>query len=462
MSQGKDGKDANLKKSMGVIDGWAIGTGAMVGVTVFVVSGTISGMAGPSACLGFVIACAIVFFVALCYCEISAALPGAGGAYLFPKRIFAGEKGSFLSFLSGWCLWGGQGLSPAVVTVATVGYLSSLINLITGGDLVLPTVPVACALTVIYFIANWFGSSGGKIVQTASTGCVVAVLVIFIVWGGINMKPELLTPFAPNGVMPIFAAAAVCILSFSGWSTIPNMSEEFKNPAKDVPKAALLSLLTCGVIFALFVYVMNGLLPGAELAASDSPPVAAMSTFTNVGAVMIVIGGICACISTSNGLMMSGSRIPFAMGRDGDLPKSIATVNKQGAPKGALILTMIGQLAICLSGSMIYVLVSLSVCVTIVSWVITTISSIVMRSRGIRSPFRTPGYPITPIIAVAGLAFMFTRLATQAIIMSIIWVIIGIVVYILFSKTSLKNMCNPKPETHLLTREDVPEAIGKN
>ena len=439
-----NGKDDQLKKSMGVVDGWAIGTGAMIGVTVFVVSGTISGMAGPAACLGFVIACAIVFFVALCYCEVASIYPSAGGAYVFPKRVFAGEKGSFLSFLSGWCLWAGQGLAPAVVTVATVGYLSSLINLITGGDIQLPTTPVACILTLIYFAANWFGSSGGKIVQIVSTGCVVVVLVVFIVWGGLHMDPALLTPFAPAGIAPIFACAAVCILSFSGWSSIPNMAEEFKNPSKDVPKASLLSLATCGIIFALFVYVMNGLLPGAVLAESASPPVAAMSTFTNAGALLIVVGGICACISTSNGLMMSGSRIPFAMGRDGDLPRAMESVNRQGVPKGALILTMIGQLAICLSGSMIYVLVSLSVCATIVSWVITTVCAIVLRMRKVKTPFRAPGYPVTPVLAILGLGFMFTRLAQQAIIMTVIWAIGGIVVYFLFNKTSLKNTCNPK------------------
>ena len=63
----KDTENTKLQGgSMTVVDGWAVGTGAMVGVTVFVVSGTISGMAGPAACLGFVIACLIVFFVALC------------------------------------------------------------------------------------------------------------------------------------------------------------------------------------------------------------------------------------------------------------------------------------------------------------------------------------------------------------------------------------------------------------
>lgn len=433
-----------LQKGLHTLDGWAIGTGAMIGVTVFVVSGQISGMAGPASCLGFVIACLLVFFVALCYCEISSVYPGSGGAYVFPKHVFAGEKGEFISFLSGWCLWGGQGLAPAVVTITTVGYIASLINLITGGNVKLSTPLVASILTIIYFISNWFGSSGGRVVQILSTGCVVAVLVIFIVWGGVNVDPGLLKPFAPHGYGVIATCAAICILSFSGWSTIPNMAEEFENPARDVPRASLLSLITCGVIFSLFIYVMNGLLPGDQLAASDSPPVAAMSTFTTVGAFIVVIGGLCACISTSNGLMMTGSRIPFAMGRDGDLPKTLSKVNKHGVPAGALILTCIGQLAICLSGSLVYTLVSLSVCATSISWVITVISSIVMRRQGIKAPFRAPGYPITPLIAICGLAFMFVRLSRTAIIMTIIWVIAGIIIFYLFNKTSLKNKCNPK------------------
>lgn len=446
----------SLQSGLRVLDGWAIGTGAMIGVTIFVVSGTISGMAGPSACLGFVVACLLVFAVALCYCEMAAAAPGTGGAYLFPRRVFKGETGNFLSFLSGWCLWAGGGLTPAVVTVATVGYIISLINLVTGYSIentqMLTTI-VASVLTLLYFVSNWFGSSGGRVVQIASTAVVVCVLVIFIVWGGMNVKPELLTPFAPGGVSAILAAAAACILSFSGWSTIPNMSAEFKNPTRDVPRSALLSLTTCGVLFAIFVFVMNGLLPGSELAESASPPVAAMSSFTNAGAIIIAVGGLAACISTSNGLMMTGSRIPMAMGTDGDLPRVLGTVNKHGVPKGGLVATMIGQLALCLSGSAIYTLVSLSVCTTIVSWLISVICAIVLRKNKYKSPFKAPAFPLIATIAIGGLAFMFFQLKPEGIIAAIIWAVIGIVVYFIFNKTSLRNSCNEKKEIEVLMGE---------
>lgn len=434
--------NVELKGTLGVVDGWAIGTGAMVGVTIFTVSGTISGLAGPAACLGFVVAAAIVFCVALCYCEIASLFPGAGGAYVFPKKVIKGELGHFLSFLSGWSLWGGQGLGPVVVTITTVNYLNTLLGLL-GIGFKFPITVTTIVLTLLYFLVNAGGQSGGRAVQLISTFAVVAILVLYIIWGGVNMKPELLTPFMPNGAASIIPCAAACILSFSGWSTIPNMSEEFKNPERDVPMASLLCLATCALIFALFVYVMNGLLPGSVLADEATPPVAAMNTFTTVGAYIITFGGLFACISTSNGLLMTGSRIPFAMGRSGDLPKGLGKVNAKGICLNALILTTVGQIALALTGSMVYTLVSLTVCATIVSWVLTVISSLIVRyGKKVKTPFHAFGYPVVPIIAIAGLIFMFTRLAKNGIIMTIVWDALGIIVFFLFQKTGLKKMCN--------------------
>ena len=92
------------------------------------------------------------------------------------------------------------------------------------------------------------------------------------------------------------------------------------------------------------------------------------------------------------------------MGIDGDLPRALGTVNKHGVPKGALIATMIGQLALCLSGSAIYTLVSLSVCATIVSWVISVVGAIVLRKNGYKSPFKAPIFPVIAVIAIDSIA----------------------------------------------------------
>lgn len=440
-NQASANQNVELKRQMRTIDGWAIGTGAMMGVTIFAVSGSISGMAGPAACLGFVIAAIIVIIVALCYCEVATAFPGAGGAYNFPKKAIGGKPGNFLSFFSGWCIYGGQGLASAIVAMTCASYVTWLIELLGFNNPISDTV-LSYLLIILFGVLNMFSTKSSRIVQLASTFIIAAVLVIFIIWGGANVDPDLTHPFAPNGVSPVWACAATCILSFSGWSTIPAMSEEFENPDKQIPRSILLSLLTCGIIFTLFVYVMNGLMPGSELAESSTPPADALATVTKYGATIVAVGGLFACFSTCNSLLLTGSRVPFAMSRSGDLPTVVCKTTKNKTPFVAIILTVIGQLILASTG-MLIVVAQMSVFATASSWIISIICLYFLRSRHkeIKAPFHAPAYPVTFIIALAALVFMMTQLSGQAIRIGVIWMILGLVCFWLFRKTPLKKFC---------------------
>ena len=439
-----DNKANSLSKELSVLDGWAVGTGAMIGVTIFVVSGQISGLAGPSAALGFLFAAIVVLFVALCYCEVAAVYPSAGGAYVYPRKAIGGAAGDLLSFVSGWGLWGGQGLGPAVVAMACASYITWMLELL-GINNPIPELLLACLLILWFAISNMHSTGGGRAIQLISTFLIVGIMLAFIIWGGLNVKTALLRPFAPNGITAVFTATAICLLSYGGWSTIPAMAEEFKNPAKDVPKSMILSLLTCGIIFSVFVYVMNGLLPGSELAASSAPPAAAASTFTKYGALLVVIGGIFACVSTLNGLLMTGARIPFSMGRDGFLPSALGKVNVNGTPYIAIMLTAIGQILLAITGLM-NLLVQMIVFVTSISWIISTTCLVFLRKKypDIKAPFRAPGYPITLFLAYGGLILMLSRLAAAAIVIGTCWLGLGIILFYVFQKTGLSRFCEQK------------------
>lgn len=427
---------------MTALDGWAIGTGAMMGVAIFVVSGQISGVAGPAACLGFLIAAAIVMIVALCYCEVAVAFPVAGGAYAFPREAIGGKLGDFLSFASGWCLWGGQGLAPCMVSMACASYITFLLSLL-GIVNPLPEKLIAFVIILLFGIANMRGGSGGgKALQLASTLIITAIMLTFIVWGGTSIKKELLIEFAPNGISSIFACAAVCIFSFSGWSSIPAMAEEFKDPGKQIPKSIITSLLTCGIIFTLFVYVMNGLLPGSALAVSSAPPADAFMTVTKYGGVLIALGGIFACVSTGNGLLMTGARIPYSMSRNADLPASINKLNKDGIPYIGVIMTVVGQIFLMLTG-FISIITEMTVFVTSASWIITIVCLVYLRKKHSdrKVPFRAPFYPLIAVAAFICLAFIMTRLSQKAILIGIGWVIAGLAVWLIFHKTNMKRYC---------------------
>lgn len=434
------------QKKLTTLDGWAMGTGAMIGATVFVASGLMAGVAGPASSLSFVIAAAVTLIIASCYCEISSAFPRSGGAYIYPKETM-GKAGESVSFLTGWAFYGGQGLGSAVLALTCAFYVEWTLNLI-GVGLPVGTNVFAILTILVFGIANMIDTRLGNAIQLVSTFAVIAALLIFIIWGGANVDRKLLTPFMPKGFGSVLSAATLCWATYGGWSAIPNMSSEFRNPAKDVPRSMILSLVTCGVTFGIIGVVMNGLMPYAQLAKESALLAAAAATFTSKGALIIAMGGIFAAVSTLNGLMMSGSRMIYAMGKEGSLPKMLGKVNpRSGTPVTALGVTMLGMLFLAWTG-LVSIILQMVAFVTAFSWVISCLCIFALRKNRpeVVPAFHVPFYPVTPVIAIILSIFMVTRMDGKAILIGTAWIIIGFIVYCLFHKTGLKRFCVIKKE----------------
>lgn len=428
-------------KKLKTIDGWAIGTGAMVGATIFVVSGTMSGYAGPAACLSFLLAAAVTIIIALCCCEVSSAFPRSGGAYIYPKEVF-GEKGSTLSFMTGWAFYGAQGLGAAVLASTCVFYINWMLELLFG--FAFPTGIFAIVIVLLFGAINMVNSSLGNATQLASTFIVLAALVIFVIWGGANIEIERITSdFAPYGMEGIYAAAALGWAAFSGWSTIPNMASEFENPGKDVPRSMILSLVTCGVLFGIVILVMNGLMNGADLAAASAPLAAAAATFTKYGTLLIAFGGVFAAISTLNGLMMTGAHLLYAMAKEGAMPAGIAKTSKNGTPYVALCVTTLGMAVLAATG-LVTIIMQMVAFVTSCTWIINCICLFGLRKnrKDVTPQFRCPLFPFMPILSIILIIFMMTKMKGTAILIGLIWLVLGAVLRVLLTKTGLRKYCH--------------------
>jgi amino acid transporter len=452
-------------KKLSVLDGWAIGSGAMIGVTIFVVSGLMSGIAGPAASLSFIFAAGITVIIALCYCEVSAAFPRSGGAYIYPKETIGGPVGRFLSFISGFAFYGGQGLGPAALALTLAYYVNWSLKLMGLG---LPVSSEAFAILCILFfgIVNMVDTRLGNFLQLISTFLVIGALVIYVGWGSFHIDPGLYKPFMPFGLSGVITAAAVGWAAFSGWSSIPNMASEFENPSRDVPRSMLLSLITCGIAFSVIALVMNGLLPYQELALHDAPVAESFKTFTQYGGLIIALGGIFAAVSTMNGLMMTGSRILYSMGLEGSLPSGLAKVNERnGTPWVAVTITMAGMVILAWTG-LVSIIMQMVVFVTVCSWIITCVCLMALRTKrkDIVSPFRVPFYPVTPILAIGISLFMMMRLAPMAILIGVAWMALGAVLYFVFSKTPLRRYCAglEQETTEAYLPESAPVSEGGN
>lgn len=222
----------------------------------------------------------------------------------------------------------------------------------------------------------------------------------------------------------------------------PAMAEEFKNPGKDIPKAIISSLITCGLLYTVFSYAMNTQLPGSVLAQSSAPPVDAALQFTSAGALLISVAGLLACLSTVNGWIVTGPRVLFSMGRDGVVPKFLGKVNQDGVPAIALWVTSIGQCLLAFTG-MVQFIIPMVTFVIMLSWAVSLLSMFFLRHKHpeIVAPFRAPGFPVVLIVAFAALVYMMSLLNLKAVLVGCIWQAAGIGVYYLFKNTALHKFC---------------------
>jgi len=432
-----------IDRKLTVFDGWALGAGVMIGATIFVASGYMSGIAGPAAALSFVLAAFVTMIIAVCYCELSSAFPRSGGAYIYPKETIKGRPGIIISFVTGWAFYGGQGLGSAVVALTCAFYINWTLELV-GVINPIPDNIFAMLIIVFFAISNIIDSKFGRLIQSVSTFIVVGALTLFIVLGGVNVDPVLLTPFAPYGFSAVVAAGAIGWAAFGGWSAIPNMSSEFRDPARDVPRSMLLSVAFCSVLFAVVVVVMNGLMPYTQLAVENAPLAAAAATFTRYGAIIIAFGGIFASATTLNGLMMAGSHMLASMGREGSLPHILSKKNERnGTPRIALFTTSIGMLLLASTGLALIILQMVAF-VTAFSWIVACLCVYALRinRKDVTSLYRTPLYPVTPIVAVLLALIMMSRMSPIAIMVGCIWIAVGFVLFVLFAHTPLKNLCH--------------------
>ena len=209
----------------------------------------------------------------------------------------------------------------------------------------------------------------------------------------------------------------------------------------------LLSLISCGIIFGLFVFVMNGMAPYEFLGKSSTPSADAFLLHNRYGALIIAIGGIFACVSSSNSHVMTSSRIPYKMSRDGSLPKVLGEENENGVPTAAVLFLMVCQLIVAATGT-INLLVEMIVFVTSISWLITLVCALIRRKKypEVKPPFQMPGYPVILIIAFLVLLFMMTRFTAKAMTIGTIWILLGVGIYFLFTHTGLKKYCEKRTE----------------
>ncbi len=394
-----------LGRSLGFFQTFAIGTGTMIGAGIFILPGIAISAAGPAAILSFLFGGIISMATAISMAELATGMPRAGGSYYFISRSMGAAFGAVIG-LGAWLALVFKG-SFALIGLAD--YLFVLIPI--------PLMVTAVSAGLVFLAINYRGAKGSASFQNLIVIFLLLIMGAFILKGYSIIVPSSFTPFVPFGYSSIFATTGLIFISYLGITELASISEEVKDPSRNLPRALIASVAVVTIIYLGVMVVISGALTFEQSMNTYTPLVdVAVMMGGDFGKVMIVIAGLLATISTANAAIMSSSRFPFAMSRDNLIPRwFIAIHEKYDTPHNAIMATGIFMILLLFFFN-VEQLARLGGTFNILMFVLINSSVIILRKRSLdeyKPSFRDPFFPYTQII---GIIFSLALLPTMGLL----------------------------------------------
>lgn len=399
-----------MRRTLTLLDSTMINVGTIIGSGIFLVPTTIALYMHSTSLvvLVWLVAGILTLFGALSIAELGAAMPRAGGQFVYLKEAYS----PFWGFLYGWSsFWVINSATIAALAVAFATYLGYFHSLT-----LLQIKLIAIAAIAAFTLLNIYGLRTGVWAQNIITflkiGALLAIIFLgFFLSGGetANFQP-LLPDSSFSSIVPLFGLALVAVLwSYDGWIQITYIGGEVKDPGRNIPLSLLISTLTLIAIYILvnivFIFLLSlPVIAQSQLVASEAISTVLGSAGTTL-AVLIIL------VSTLGGVhvnVMCCPRIYYAMARENLFFHSLAKIHpKHGTPVLALVVQGIWSALLVFSGSFDQLITY----VVFASWIFYAMSCagvIILRRKqpDLERPYRTWGYPYVPVTFVLFAGFL--------------------------------------------------------
>jgi len=412
-----------LSKELGFLDVFAIATGAMISSGFFLLPGIAASKAGPAVIGAYILAGFMIMPALFSIAELSTAMPRSGGTYFFISR----SLGPMFGTIEGVGVWLALILKCSIAMVGLGFYLATLVNLS-------PTI-VAVVFALLFTFLNLYGAKESSSLQIIMVIALLGILALFIGKGVTQIEPVRFRPFMPYGWNSILPTSGFVFVSFIGLTKVASVSEEVKNPSRNLPLGMIASLIVVTIVYAVGVAIVVGVLPKDDLYGSLTPISDAANVFAGpVGVIAITIAAILAFATTGNAGLMSASRYLLAMGRDRTLPHSLSRFSKRRTPKNAILVSAAVILFVILTFN-VEGIAKLASTFQILVFAIVNIAVIVMRESNLKSydpGFKSPLYPYTQILGILIAVVLIPKMGLLSTIFSLLLIALGVIWYNLY------------------------------
>jgi APA family basic amino acid/polyamine antiporter len=380
-----------------------VAIGSCIGSGIFVTPAQIAGLVPSS---WFIIAVwavggLITLTGALTFGELGAMYPKAGGIYVFLKEAYGGWSG----FLYGWAylliITSG---SIAVLSLAFSYYLSFFIPMDQGGKIITSIIVIAC-LTTLNILRAKFGEMFSNLFTGLKIIGILLIIAIGLIYGSSSVSFSG-NHAATTGSVTLanFGVALIGVLfSYGGWQHASFLAGETKNPARNVPIAMVTGAIVVTAIYLLVNVSYMFLLPIDKVAVSQKVAAEATGTVFPFSGMLIAAIIAISTLGTIGIYTLSAPRIYYAMAEDGLFFKGIAKVHsKFQTPVYAIIIQSVWSVVLLLFWGTFEDLITYTMTVEWIFFGLAASGIFVFRKRmkDAERPYKTPGYPVTPMIFI--------------------------------------------------------------
>lgn len=418
----------SLEKKFGLWAVFAIASGAMISSGLFVLPGLAFRHAGPAMILAYALAGVLNIPTMLAQAELATAMPKSAGSYFVVER----SLGAFLGTTAGLINWSAISLKAAFALVG-IGTMAEL--LVPGSSPFLIKI-VAIAATLAFGAINLVSVEGTGRLQGLLVAGLIGILVAYVAAAFPEIAPSRYRPFFYGGMKEFLMVTGMVFVSYGGLTKVVDVAEEVKSPHRNLPLGMFLSYAVVNLLYVGVAFVTVGVLEGSKLAGSLHPITDGAGVTTGQwGMFLVGVAAFLAYATTGNAGILSASRSPLAMSRDGLLPEFLSRTHPRfKSPHVAIVLTT-AVIMVVIAFLSIENLVKTASTMLILSLALINLSVIVMRHSRLESyrpTYRMPLVPWLPLATLVIYGFIIAEMGEVALVVTVGFIALAAIWYILY------------------------------
>ncbi|WP_367925884.1 APC family permease [uncultured Ruthenibacterium sp.] len=436
-----------LRREVGLFGGISVLAGIMIGSGIFYIGGIVlqrSGMSLGLALLVWLAGGLITLMSGICYAELGAMMPKAGGSYVYLREAY-GERVAFMSGFSNFVL--GSSGSNAALAVAFSAAIASMMPSSGFAQNQVAQKGLAVGMILLLTLVNIFGIKLGSAVQNLFMVLKMLPIVLILVcgfWMGTETPSLSIVPTTAPSLTEICGMIAFGVVAtmwaYEGWTNLNGIAEEIRRPKKNLPLAILASIIGVTVLYVLFNYAVYRVLPYDTIVSMiDSGNYylgteAANRLFGSAGGLVVGAAMILAIFNSLNGCVMVFPRTYYAMARDGAFFKGMAKLHPvYKTPVNALIVSGLVSVALVCTRNLSQLTSLVAFCGMVFNG-LTFYAVIRLRKKypDMERPYKVWGYPAMIVVICLIMVGLMVNTFVEDPLTSVIGLVVpavGLVLY---------------------------------